>query len=173
MTQKGNVRAAYEGILVISQQPTTVISETTRNVINQEINQNTRVDSDDDGNGGNGDKTDGNGRDPKEPPIKCKDQYTGPIDPVTGCRTPDPNLGGIIKPGVGDKAWDPDCVGPCLHGEDGDAIDNPGVDPVQGDTNTNPDPPETGTDGEDPDRRIANPQCGKVYKEKVRARKTR
>jgi hypothetical protein len=35
-------------ILVISQQPTTVINETTRNVINQEINQNTRVVIDDD-----------------------------------------------------------------------------------------------------------------------------
>ena len=46
MTQKGNAKAAYEGILVISQQPTTIINETTRNVINQEINQNTRVDTD-------------------------------------------------------------------------------------------------------------------------------
>jgi hypothetical protein len=35
ITQKGNAKAAYEGILVIGQQPTTVISETTRNVINQ------------------------------------------------------------------------------------------------------------------------------------------
>jgi len=49
ITQKGNTKAAYEGILVISQQPTTVISETTRNVINQEINQNTRVVIDGDG----------------------------------------------------------------------------------------------------------------------------
>jgi hypothetical protein len=50
ITQKGNAKAAYEGILVISQQPTTVISETIRNVINQEINQNTRfvIDDDDD-----------------------------------------------------------------------------------------------------------------------------
>ena len=48
MTQKGNAKAAYEGILVISQQPTTVINETIRNIINQEINQNTRVDIDDD-----------------------------------------------------------------------------------------------------------------------------
>jgi hypothetical protein len=46
ITQKGNSKAAYEGILVISQQPTTVINETTKNVINQEINQNTRVDRD-------------------------------------------------------------------------------------------------------------------------------
>jgi hypothetical protein len=46
ITQKGNTKAAYEGILVISQQPTTVINETTKNVINQEINQNTRVDTD-------------------------------------------------------------------------------------------------------------------------------
>jgi hypothetical protein len=66
MTQKGNAKAAYEGILVISQQPTTVISEPTRNVINQVINQNTRVviedDDDDDGNGnGNGNGTKGNG----------------------------------------------------------------------------------------------------------------
>ena len=38
MTQKGNAKAAYEGILVISQQPTTVISETISNIINQEIN---------------------------------------------------------------------------------------------------------------------------------------
>ena len=54
ITQKGNTKAAYEGILVISQQPTTVISEATRNVINQEINQNKRVvidDDDDDDNG--------------------------------------------------------------------------------------------------------------------------
>ena len=49
MTQKGNAKAAYEGILVISQRPTTVISETTRNIINQVINQNTRVVIDDDG----------------------------------------------------------------------------------------------------------------------------
>jgi len=49
MTQKGNAKAAYEGILVISQQPTTVINETTKNVINQEINQNTRVEIDGDG----------------------------------------------------------------------------------------------------------------------------
>ena len=33
ITQKGNTRAAYEGILVISQQLTIVINETTRNVI--------------------------------------------------------------------------------------------------------------------------------------------
>ena len=46
ITQKGNTKAAYEGILVISQQPTTVINETTKNIINQEINQNTRVDTD-------------------------------------------------------------------------------------------------------------------------------
>ena len=45
ITQKGNTKAAYEGILVISQQPTTVINETTKKVINQEINQNTRVDT--------------------------------------------------------------------------------------------------------------------------------
>ena len=46
ITQKGNTKAAYEGILVISQQPTTVINEITKNVINQEINQNTRFDTD-------------------------------------------------------------------------------------------------------------------------------
>jgi hypothetical protein len=46
ITQKGNTKAAYEAILVISQQPTTVINETTRDIINQEINQNTRVDTD-------------------------------------------------------------------------------------------------------------------------------
>jgi hypothetical protein len=46
ITQKGNTKAAYEGILVISQQPTTVINETTKKVINQEINQNTRDDTD-------------------------------------------------------------------------------------------------------------------------------
>jgi hypothetical protein len=46
MTQKGNAKAAYEGILVIGQQPTTIINETTKNVINQVINQNTRVDTD-------------------------------------------------------------------------------------------------------------------------------
>ena len=46
ITQKGNTEAAYEGILVISQQPTTIINEPTKNVINQEINQNTRVDTD-------------------------------------------------------------------------------------------------------------------------------
>jgi hypothetical protein len=46
ITQKGNTKAAYEGILVIGQQPTTVISETTRNIINQVINQNIRVDTD-------------------------------------------------------------------------------------------------------------------------------
>jgi hypothetical protein len=39
ITQKGNTKAAYEGVLVISQQPTTVINENTKNVINQEINQ--------------------------------------------------------------------------------------------------------------------------------------
>ncbi len=46
ITQKGNTKAAYEGILVISQQQTTVINENTKNVINQEINQNTREDTD-------------------------------------------------------------------------------------------------------------------------------
>jgi hypothetical protein len=46
ITQKGNTRAAYEGILVIGQQPTTAINEITKNLINQEINQNTRVDTD-------------------------------------------------------------------------------------------------------------------------------
>jgi hypothetical protein len=46
ITQKGNTKAAFEGILVISQQPTIVINETIKNVINQEINQNTRVDTD-------------------------------------------------------------------------------------------------------------------------------
>src|SRR5215218_8842017 len=44
ITQKGNTKAAYEGILVISQRPTTVINEATRNIINQVINQNIRVD---------------------------------------------------------------------------------------------------------------------------------
>jgi predicted transcriptional regulator len=46
MIQKGSTKAAYEGILVISQQPTIVINETIKQVINQEINQNTRVDTD-------------------------------------------------------------------------------------------------------------------------------
>jgi hypothetical protein len=46
ITQKGNAKAAYEGILVISQQPTTIINETIKQVINQEINQNSRVDID-------------------------------------------------------------------------------------------------------------------------------
>jgi hypothetical protein len=46
ITQKGNTKAAYEGILVISQQPTIVINETIKNVINQEINQDTRIDID-------------------------------------------------------------------------------------------------------------------------------
>ena len=46
IAQKGNAKAAYEGILVVSQQPTTVINETTKQIINQEINQNTRVDVD-------------------------------------------------------------------------------------------------------------------------------
>jgi hypothetical protein len=36
ITQKGNARAAYEGILVIGQQPTTIINET----INRETNEN-------------------------------------------------------------------------------------------------------------------------------------
>lgn len=45
ITQKGNTKAAYEGILVISQQPTIVIDETTRDVIDQEINQNVRVET--------------------------------------------------------------------------------------------------------------------------------
>ena len=39
ITQKGNTKAAYEGVLVISQLPTTVINENTKQVINQEINQ--------------------------------------------------------------------------------------------------------------------------------------
>jgi hypothetical protein len=46
ITQKGNTKAAYEGILVISQQSTTVINENTKNVINQEINQKTKIDTD-------------------------------------------------------------------------------------------------------------------------------
>ena len=46
ISQKGNAKAAYEGILVISQQPTTIINETTRQIINQEINQNSRIDID-------------------------------------------------------------------------------------------------------------------------------
>ena len=69
ITQKGNTKAAYEGVLVISQLPTTVINENTKQVINQEINQNTRVDTDfkvvfrerdrdnDDGNDKDGKKT--------------------------------------------------------------------------------------------------------------------
>ena len=36
MTQKGNAKAAYEGILVIGQQPTTIINET----INRQTNEN-------------------------------------------------------------------------------------------------------------------------------------
>jgi hypothetical protein len=35
ITQKGNTRAAYEGMLVIGQQPTTIIEETTRRVTNE------------------------------------------------------------------------------------------------------------------------------------------
>lgn len=46
IAQKANTKAAYEGILVISQQPTTIINETTKQIINQDINQNTRVDID-------------------------------------------------------------------------------------------------------------------------------
>jgi cytoskeletal protein RodZ len=36
ITQKGNTKAAYEGILVISQQPTIVINETTKTIINRD-----------------------------------------------------------------------------------------------------------------------------------------
>src|SRR5829696_9132111 len=46
IAQKGNAKVAYEGILVINQQPTTIINETTKQIINQEINQNSRVDID-------------------------------------------------------------------------------------------------------------------------------
>jgi hypothetical protein len=46
ITQKGNAKTAYEGILVINQQPTTIINETTKQIINQEINRNSRVDID-------------------------------------------------------------------------------------------------------------------------------
>ena len=35
ITQKGNTKAAYEGILAIGQQPLTVIEETTRRVTNE------------------------------------------------------------------------------------------------------------------------------------------
>src|ERR671923_902392 len=80
MTQKGNTKAAYEGILVISQQPTTVISETTRNIINQEIDQNTR----------NGDNGDGDDICPPgtigKPPF-CVDCEENPDDPR--CPPPD------------------------------------------------------------------------------------
>ena len=70
IAQKGNAKAAYEGILVVSQQPTTVINETTKQIINQEINQNTRGDID----------GDGDGRPP--PPI------TPPITPPPGDEQP-------------------------------------------------------------------------------------
>jgi hypothetical protein len=65
ISQKGNTKAAYEGILVISQQPTAVINETTKQVINQEINQNTRVDTDnnDNDNDDNNDKEKKTGED--------------------------------------------------------------------------------------------------------------
>jgi hypothetical protein len=77
MAQKGNTKAAYEGILVISQQPTTVISEPIRNVINQVINQNTRVvvDGDDDDNDGPGPGPPG----PPGPPI-CPDGEDCPCE---------------------------------------------------------------------------------------------
>ncbi|HEU4824820.1 MAG TPA: carboxypeptidase-like regulatory domain-containing protein [Nitrososphaeraceae archaeon] len=127
ITQKGNAKAAYEGILVISQQPTTVISETTRNVINQEINQNTRVVIDDDDDGDNGRDCDPSYPDvcirPYPPDLDCGDiQYTNfrvlPPDPHDldregdgiGCETNGSNGGNN-----GDGSEDEDGSGECIE----------------------------------------------------------
>jgi hypothetical protein len=96
ITQKGNAKAAYEGILVIGQQPATVISETTRNVINQEINQNTRVDIDgDDDDNNEGCSTGYEGKPPfcQKPPGDCPDGEE--------CPEPPPGDGGFLEDNTG------------------------------------------------------------------------
>src|SRR5829696_6014739 len=104
ITQKGNVRAAYEGILVIGQQPTIVITETIRNVINQVINQNIRVDIDECPRGYVG-----------EPPFCTK--------PPTPTPTPEPS---ICYFDPDNEACNPDEEGNCPSGfgfnEDGQCI---------------------------------------------------
>jgi len=52
ITEKGNTKAAYEGILVISQQSSIVINENTKTIINKEINRNEEDDDNDDHDGG-------------------------------------------------------------------------------------------------------------------------
>jgi hypothetical protein len=93
ISQKGNAKAAYEGILVISQQPTTIINETTKQIINQEINQNLRVDIDT--------KIIFKDDTPKpKPPVKCKEyeqlvdgkceSLLGPNPPSNPCDVDNP-----------------------------------------------------------------------------------
>jgi hypothetical protein len=70
ITQKGDARAAYEGILVLGQEPTNI---QTRTIIEQQI---VRENDDDDGNNGNG--SDGN-CDPSYPNV-CIRPYPPDLD---------------------------------------------------------------------------------------------
>jgi hypothetical protein len=87
ITQKENAKAAYEGILVINQQLTTIINETTKQIINQEINQNSRVDIDT--------KIIFKDNRPKsKPPVECPDYGYTVIDGK--CVRIDETLGTLI-----------------------------------------------------------------------------
>src|SRR5215216_2702179 len=134
ITEKENAKAAYEGILVIGQQPTTVISETTRNVINQEINQNTRVEIDDDDDDDDGDDCDPSYPDdciPSPPPdLNCGDPDVPNNFKVTGS---DPHGFDRDNDGIG-------CESNSLNvGNNGDCEENPDDPECQVDCEENPD----------------------------------
>jgi hypothetical protein len=114
ITQKGNAKAAYEGILVISQQPTTIINETTKQIINQEINQNSRVDID--------------------TKIIFKDN-TPETDPPSICLPNQRNEGGRCVPIECPKDFELDANGRCIP------MDNGSIDPIDPPVCT-PDGPE-------------------------------
>jgi hypothetical protein len=160
ITQKGNAKAAYEGILVISQQPTTVISETTRNVINQEINQNTRVVIDDDDDGDDGRDCDpsypGVCIPPPPPNLNCDDISFRNFK-VKGS---DPHGFDRDKDGIGCESNSPrPSPDPCIKNPDlpqcpVDCDENPDDPRCQVDCDENPDaegcptPPDTGVEAE-------------------------
>lgn len=172
ITQKGNARAAYEGILVLGQEPTNV---QTRTIIEQQIVRENN--DDDDGNNGNG--SEGNCDPsypnvcirPYPPDLDCPEiQYTGfkvlPPDPHDfdregdgiGCEAGTRSISDIVQDGNETLLPPPDpclvnpnlpeCLVPC--------IENPNAVGCNDPCETNPDaeecqePPPIGPCEEDP-----------------------
>jgi uncharacterized membrane protein YgcG len=159
ITQKGNARAAYEGILVLGQEPTNI---QTRTIIEQQI---VRENNDDD-DGNNGNASDGNCDHrsypnvcirPYPPDLDCPEiQYTDfkvlPPDPHDfdregngiGCESGTVSVGNIGQDGnetllPRDPCLDnptlPECPDPCIENPDAEGCPKPlpPIDPCEED----------------------------------------